>query len=1252
MNNLESIGKSIEEEIAKAAPPFEPKHAMEAIKNTDISLFRYFPKLKMNVMTEKICREFQCKPVYYDMPHSFESEMVYDEDISLFDKMYADIATGAPKASTDFRGKDGITWFRITMTTVEWDEEHKPEMCVGVMENYSSVKSRERELLLRTIQTNELLNQRMEETTLEVRNLFTMQRQMVESLSCGVLAYTLPERKILLVNEEAQKLFHYEEKSIAGFGGSMMKYILPEDHSTVREVTRSLQKAGDSATYQFRICEDDGRIRIIRAITKLLEFEDAGQFILSVMQDVTETVEKNIALNDLNIMQEQIVGALNTGVVCYTVPDHELVLINEEARRILECGPKEDPMQLLVDFYQNRVLPKERDAVKEKLRKSENMGTYTRLEYHIRSSSGEIWKINSYRKQLKLGNGKKIVLSTLIDLTEQDRMAALLKKERKQYRDAMTANCVYFYSFDVTEGYLDKSIVDKQGNSIDHLGLSFPISYEEMLQIWETVYQPEILTPEGNKIWTREGLISQLEAGNTNVEMDYYIPSKDCYIRQTTLLSKEEGSGHVLAIVIAQDVTQIHREKEKKRQALLKSREELQKANKELRRMNESQRQKLTIIGAMSNIYYSNYFIDLTDGTFFEISSVDCLEEYVERKGDAEKAFAAWIHQELREDFVEELTKFTDLSTLAERMRDITVLNQECVSKSAGWIRVSFIAAKHDFQGEVTQVLWVVQHIDKEKQKELDAKIALQDAYVAANQANAAKTEFFSSMSHDIRTPINAIIGMTAIAGTHLDDKERVADCLSKITISSKHLLGLINEVLDMNKIESGKLSLTAEEFNLSELVDNLLTMSKPQIEEKRHKFSVTIQGVEHEKVIGDSQRIQQVFMNLISNAVKYTPEGGKIQLLISEKPANSAKMGCYEFIFQDNGIGMSQEFLPSLFEPFARAKDIRVEKMQGTGLGMPITKNIVQMMNGDIKVESKLDEGSKFTVTIFLELQDPDENAKIQEFADLPILVVDNDEIACESTCNVLMELGFKGEWVLSGMEAVALVTKHHEEKQDFFAVIIDWKMPEMDGIATTKEIRRCVGKEVPIIIISAYDWSDIELEARAAGANAFISKPLFKSRMVHLFKSLLGSEPVQQSTDTLEDFVQKDFVGKRTLLVEDNELNAEISGEILSMTGLSVEYARDGKEALDILATCEEGYFDIVFMDIQMPIMNGYEATRAIRELPGDYTKKVPIIAMTANAFAEDVQAAKDAGMNEHIAKPIDFQQLMSTMRKWLNM
>ena len=538
--------------------------------------------------------------------------------------------------------------------------------------------------------------------------------------------------------------------------------------------------------------------------------------------------------------------------------------------------------------------------------------------------------------------------------------------------------------------------------------------------------------------------------------------------------------------------------------------------------------------------------------------------------------------------------------------------------------------------------------VSQEKKAEIESHKALKDAYRAAENASRAKTEFLSNMSHDIRTPMNAIIGLTAIAGANIESQDRVVECLGKITKSSRHLLGLINEVLDMARIESGRMSLAEEDFSLPELVDNLLTLTKPAIDEHKHQLEVHVEHIEHEAVCGDSLRIQQVFVNLMSNAVKYTPDGGNITLTIKEKPNGFSELGCYEFSIEDNGIGMTPEFQKIMFEPFSRADDHRTTKVQGTGLGMAIARNIVNLMNGNIQVESAPNKGTKITVTVYLKLQE-NEKEQEKELLDLPVLVVDDDKTCCESTVATLQEIGIAGEWVLTGKEAVERCAARHKTGRDYFAVILDWKMPQMDGIATARRIRECVGEDVTIIILTSFDFSEIEEEARAVGVNAFMAKPLFRSRLTATLRQFTSGKKEKNARNYLEDFAKENYAGKRILLVEDNALNREIATEIIGMTGVTIDSAENGKIAVEKVMEAPEKWYDLIFMDIQMPIMNGYEATAAIRALAGS-RGKVPIIAMTANAFAEDVQLAKNTGMNEHIAKPLDLNKLNDVLKQWL--
>lgn len=541
--------------------------------------------------------------------------------------------------------------------------------------------------------------------------------------------------------------------------------------------------------------------------------------------------------------------------------------------------------------------------------------------------------------------------------------------------------------------------------------------------------------------------------------------------------------------------------------------------------------------------------------------------------------------------------------------------------------------------------IWLMTRTDiTEIKEERRQKLLLQEALESATAANRAKSDFLSRMSHDVRTPINAIVGMTAIASLHMDDQKRIADCLKKITISSKLLLNLINEVLDMSKLESGHIMLSEETFRLDELLESLFIMVQSSFETKKQRLLIHTK-VKHECLIGDVQRIQQALMNMLTNAIKYTPEKGKIQIVVEEKPSVYNGYGRFEISVEDNGIGMKPEFLHKVFDPFERSEDISIRNIQGTGLGMSISRHIAQMMNGDIVVESEYGKGSKFTMTFHVKLGGIDEYDK-NILVDLPVLVVDDDDISCEIACENLQELGMKPEAVLSGKEAVQKVT----DGNSYFAIIIDLMMPGMNGIETTMKIREYVGPDVPIIIISAYDYSGYENEALRAGVNGFISKPIMKSKLFHLMKRFVTDKKEEELLTIVPASITS-FPGKRILVVEDNDLNREIAYELLKETKAEIETAVDGQDAVDKVSASPERYYDLIIMDIQMPVMNGLEATKAIRLLDRKDIKDMPIVAMSANAFAEDVQLSLEAGMNEHIPKPIEVEKLYSIMGKWFH-
>lgn len=521
----------------------------------------------------------------------------------------------------------------------------------------------------------------------------------------------------------------------------------------------------------------------------------------------------------------------------------------------------------------------------------------------------------------------------------------------------------------------------------------------------------------------------------------------------------------------------------------------------------------------------------------------------------------------------------------------------------------------------------------------------LEKARQGALAANKAKSEFLANMSHDIRTPMNAIVGMTAIAAAHMDDREQVQNCLRKITLSSKHLLGLINDVLDMSKIESGKLTLTTEQISLKEVIEGIVNIMQPQVKAKKQTFDIHVENILTENVWCDGVRLNQVLLNLLSNATKYTPEGGAVQLSLSEEPSPKGENHVRIHInVKDNGIGMSQDFVKKIYDSYSRADEARIHKTEGAGLGMAITKYIVDAMEGSIEVQSEIDRGTEFRITF-----DFEKAAAMEVDMVLPswnMLVVDDDELLCRTAMNALKSIGIKAEWTLSGEKAIDLVIQHHIKRDDYQIILLDWKLPGMNGIQTAKEIRRNLGDEVPILLISAYDWSEFEAEAREAGISGFISKPLFKSTLFYALRQYMGVETPDDQTSNQG----MELSGRRILLAEDNELNWEIANELLSDLGVELDWAEDGQICLDKFQQSPEGYYDAVLMDIRMPRMTGYEAAKAIRGLNRPDALSVPIIAMSADAFSDDIQHCLECGMNAHMAKPVDVTELTRLLKRYL--
>lgn len=573
-----------------------------------------------------------------------------------------------------------------------------------------------------------------------------------------------------------------------------------------------------------------------------------------------------------------------------------------------------------------------------------------------------------------------------------------------------------------------------------------------------------------------------------------------------------------------------------------------------------------------------------------------------------------------------------------------------CINRDGkeAWLQVN--AACLDSLGEEPLYLFLFIDITNETElRQMQEKLEkqaqeLKTALRLAERANRAKSDFLSHMSHDIRTPMNAIVGMTDIAKSHLNEPDKILDCLNKITLSGQHLLGLINDVLDMSKIENGNISISNMPLSLPELLTNVVTITQPNIKARNQKFAVRLHDLRHERYCSDALRLRQILINLLSNASKFTPSGGSVTMDIAERAGEDALSVYLDIVITDTGIGMSQDFMEHIFEPFSREQDSRVDKTEGSGLGMAITKRLVELLGGSIRVASSAGEGSTFSVSVPMQLDNMPPMPL--RFPELKILVVDDGEDILEYMEQALREFGVIAECTESGAEAVSRVGEARRKGADYDAVILDWKMPGMDGLQTARQIRKENGGDIPILIMSAYDWSEIEEPAKEAGITGFLQKPIFLSTLCYgIQKYVLGQDVVQDELPTY------DFTGKHILLVEDNELNREIARELLQQTGAAVDVAGDGKAGVEAFENSMEAFYDLILMDIRMPVMDGLRASRKIRRLSRKDAAGIPVIAMTADAFAEDVAAARQAGMNDHIAKPIDVQQLYRLIARFIS-
>lgn len=1049
---------------------------------------------------------------------------------------------------------------------------------------------------------------------------------LFQSVVCGIVQYRLnPDLSLTFknANREAIRIFGYTPDTFwERDRWNLADLIAPEDVQRTLAEAATLRHPGEKASFEYRLAREDGTSCWILGTAELLLDEDNERIVQSVFMDIDARKKAELRNQELRrenrASSELLRMALgNTGICEFIHYPADRLVLNPE-RTCAKYGYRPRYENMPDTLAAEHVFAEDRAAFRSMF---ERIGAGERSSScEFRDREGGSWCRATMSTVDRDSNGNPLVTVGLLeDITAQKRAEAERSELSMRNQEILSSlNNLFFgvHRLDLDTGKI-RSIRRPVGVS------AFQDGEETELALWvETLsryYHPDD-RKRLRKSLSMDNMRLQKRLGVSSFEEDFRreMDGKLCWVSNVVFLDKTLGED--VAIIAQMDASSRHRQ--------------------------------MDIIQALGSEYWALYAVDPDRDAYDVLRADDAVSEVVPVSPDTKygdfslRYVESFVHPEDREAMRAFLSLDSLRSALDEGRGESQRIFRNHLDERYEWMQARLVPGESQ-DGVSRQVILAIRNIDGDIRQELETKRLLEDALKQAESANAAKSDFLSRMSHDIRTPMNAIIGMTALAGTYIDNRDRILDYLAKITLSSKHLLGLINEVLDMSKLESGKLNLDLSEFGLPEFVESIFSMLRPMFEAKRQRVCVHIRDIRHEAIVGDMLRLQQVFTNILSNASKYTPEGGGITLSITELPCRAHLYGRYRFVFEDSGIGMSKAFLERIFEPFTRADDSRISCIHGTGLGMAITRNIVRMMNGEIGVESEWGKGSRFTVELMFKIQEC-RDVSVKELASLPVLVADDDRDDCETTCALLSGLGMNAEGVLSGREAVEKTALAHREQRDYFAVILDWKMPGLDGVETARAIRRRVGDEVPIIILSAYDWSEVEEEAQGVGINDFISKPLFRSKLTYLFKKLVSREQAQPRR---EDAVSRTPLrGKRILLVEDNALNQEIAKEFLTFAGAEVATAENGEEAVSRFVSSPRNTFDVILMDIQMPVMNGYDATRAIRAHSRPDAASIPIVAMTADAFSEDVRHALDAGMNAHIAKPVDIEKLIQTILRFL--
>lgn len=1209
----------------------EPDYDVQkAVAAGGINIFRYFPQDRLIIVAEITAENFSCKRFYPNMPQSFADDMVHDSDKAVFYEMYQAIDNGDKKATAVFKMKDGVTFVRVVLSVLDTDENGKALTVVGMAEDVTDEQAfRDEQVRLTSI--NRALSSNF-------NNVY-----LVDLEDGSVSAYHISD----VIRKEYGNMFY--KGDYTSFIQIYIKTSVYEpdrqlfDHvADVACLAAAVNEKG-SDTFNYRVARDE-KIQYFQCRAVKVQIENKDYCVIA-FRDINSEVLKE--LEQKTILEEQVavISGLSAEYYSVMLVDYQKDTVriqraNEgDGRQIGEFFSSYPTWSEGARAYTDTQIVDNKDAFYEALSREGMMNHEEDYSFNYKKITDGGYKYLQFKvAYVELEEGYRIAIvgtknidkETRRELEHKARLKdALARSERYKY--AVLAEAVIAYEINLSKNLIEEEmweVIDEDRTELlAEMGMSAPAKYDVFQKQWAH----RQVASEDKEIYEkntdREYLLEQFYSGHAENIFEFQAftgSGKKMYMRHTIFMVQDKETEDIIAYCNIKNITE-----------------------QKLKELQMHQYEQLFIHSA-ADIYTGVLQIELDtqmtrrlmlrDGEIV-VEDVGSWEQYL-------KYHLSFVHP----DDMEEVADFLSIHKLmGMNEREKNICSYRSIKKNeAGNSRSFFTNAYMSvIDGKQYGIIVTIDNTSA-VERELRQKELIEDALARAEIANKAKTTFLSNMSHDIRTPMNAIIGYTTLATTHIDNKDQVQDYLGKIMSASNHLLSLINDVLDMSRIESGRIQLEEVECSLSDILHELRNILQADMKSKRLNFYIDTVDVFDENVICDRLRLNQILLNLLGNAVKFTEPGGSISVRIYQKPAETKEYAKYEFHVKDTGIGMGEEFLTHIFEPFERERSSTVSGIQGTGLGMPITKNIVEMMGGTIEVKSRKGEGTEFIVEVPMKKQTAEETEiKIEALEGIHALVVDDDFNTCDSVSNMLIQIGMRAEWTMSGREAILRAKQAVNRNDEYRVYVIDWLVPDMNGIEIARQIRKEVGDNAPIIILTAYDWSDIEEEGKEAGVTAFCSKPLFIS---DLRRCLINILYPKKEKDKEELFYRDTIGGQRLLLVEDNDLNREIACEILSSAGFIIEEAEDGSIAVERLQEKGAGYYSLVLMDIQMPVMDGYEATKAIRAFANKELAAIPIIAMTANAFEEDKKKALETGMNAHIAKPIDVKKLLDTLEKML--